>query len=528
MSKKEKEEIVDIEDEKDLKTKKIILVIIIVFFTVSICFTSFLINKRIDKAKPDNIVNDSMTYNSAYKIKDNSLDSFDLYFLKMENSRKNKVYSPLSLKYTLGMLAQATDGSSKGQIEAILGDYISKKYKDSDHLFLANAVFVRDSLSDNIRNEYTLNIKDRYGAEVKYDSFNNADNINKWISDKTFNLINNFVSNDEIQSLDYELVNALAIDMAWNKKIQAVSYKDAYKVNYKHEDYGHYIPSLDTSEMKTIKFDENQDVKVLTIGASANRYDIVTDIGEDEIKAKVTEEFKKYRATNGDECLTEQQLKDFDGYLDNYIKELHNNYDRIKSSTDFYFSDNDDEIIFAKDLREYDGTTLQYVGIMPKYYSLSEYINTFSSKEIKEKISNLKDLTVDSFKDGVITQIDGSIPIFNYDYKLNLKQDLKNMGIVDVFDKEKANLSGMLKNADGAYISSAGHKATIDFSNEGIKAAAVTAIGGVGSATCGFDYFFEVPVEKIDLTFDKPYMYLIIEKDTKEVWFAGTVYEPTK
>ena len=37
-----------------------------------------------------------------------------------------------------------------------------------------------------------------------------------------------------------------------------------------------------------------------------------------------------------------------------------------------------------------------------------------------------------------------------------------------------------------------------------------------------------MPVEKIDLTFDKPYIYLIRDKDSGEVWFAGSVYEPTK
>ena len=28
------------------------------------------------------------------------------------------------------------------------------------------------------------------------------------------------------------------------------------------------------------------------------------------------------------------------------------------------------------------------------------------------------------------------------------------------------------------------------------------------------------------MTFDKPFIYMIVDKDTKEVWFMGTVYEP--
>lgn len=46
---------------------------------------------------------------------------------------------------------------------------------------------------------------------------------------------------------------------------------------------------------------------------------------------------------------------------------------------------------------------------------------------------------------------------------------------------------------------------------------------GAGSS---FDYIFDIPIEKIDITFDKPFMFLIRDKKTGEVWFVGTVYEP--
>nr|MCR5609445.1 hypothetical protein [Lachnospiraceae bacterium] len=64
------------------------------------------------------------------------------------------------------------------------------------------------------------------------------------------------------------------------------------------------------------------------------------------------------------------------------------------------------------------------------------------------------------------------------------------------------------------------HKADIKFSKQGIRAAATTAIisyelGGTSLET-----------NDIYLTFDKPYMYIIRDKDTHEIWFVGTVYEP--
>ena len=78
------------------------------------------------------------------------------------------------------------------------------------------------------------------------------------------------------------------------------------------------------------------------------------------------------------------------------------------------------------------------------------------------------------------------------------------------------------------YIDSAEHKANIEFSNEGIKAAAVTSTGGMRAASCGYEHLFDVPVEEVNITFDKPYLFLIRDKNSGEVWFVGSVYEPTK
>ena len=90
------------------------------------------------------------------------------------------------------------------------------------------------------------------------------------------------------------------------------------------------------------------------------------------------------------------------------------------------------------------------------------------------------------------------------------------------------SINGYIKRipGKGTFISDTVHKANISFSNDGIKASAVTLAGGMGDGGCNFDYFYEIPVKEIDLTFDKPYMYIIRDKESGEVWFAGTVYEP--
>ena len=181
-------------------------------------------------------------------------------------------------------------------------------------------------------------------------------------------------------------------------------------------------------------------------------------------------------------------------------------------------------------MKEYDGATLQYVGIMPKNKSLSSYLGTLTAEKTTNLINDLKDASrINSFKDGVITKIKGNIPFFNYNYNLNLKEDLEKLGVVDVFDPDLANLTNLTTaESETAYIQKALHKADIEFSNDGIRAAAATGlIGGLGAAW-DFDYLWEVPVEEIDLTFDQPFLFLIRDKVTSEVWFIGTVYHPSE
>jgi serine protease inhibitor len=190
------------------------------------------------------------------------------------------------------------------------------------------------------------------------------------------------------------------------------------------------------------------------------------------------------------------------------------------------FYDDEDVKVIAKDLKTYDGTTLQYVGIMPKKESLETYIDNIEANDLNKVIGGLKSIELDSFEDGYVTIVEGYIPMFKFDYELKLMDDLKELGIEDVFDVEKSDLSNL--SSSSSFIDTAVHKANIEFSNDGIKASAATAMGGMGAADGGFKYYFEAPVKRINLTFDNPYMYLVRDKDTGEIWFAGTVYEPVE
>lgn len=512
-------------EEKSKKKNKNLIVIIIIIVLLALLGAYFVLTKGNKDNKKDVISNEPKKV-SAYRMSGNSIEDFDLAFLMLESGEKNKLYSPLSIKYALAMLSEGAKGSTKEQIDDIIGGYKSNKYVNSNNMSFANAVFINNTYKNKVKESYAKNLNNKYNAEVIYDDFTSANTINSWVSNKTFNLVNNILDDKTVKDKYFFLINALAIDMEWNKKIQATTndYRERYNVQYNHEKYSTSIPLIESTYGK-VNFN-GQDVDSVEFGASINNYDIVSTLGRDNIKKTITDAYTDWlKDPESYEYAKMSNELDVDKYVEEFIKQLDSNYKRVDTSTDYYFYIDDNVKAFAKDLKTYNGTTLEYVGIMPTNESLTDYIKNNNAKKINNIISNLKTIELNNFEKGKVTQITGKIPLFKYEYELQLVDDLKALGITNIFDKDKSDLSEI---ATGAYIDSAIHKANIEFSNDGIKAAAATVMGGFGSAAGGFDYLFDVPVVTIDLTFDKPYMYIIRDKDTGEVWFTGTVYNPSK
>jgi serpin B len=69
------------------------------------------------------------------------------------------------------------------------------------------------------------------------------------------------------------------------------------------------------------------------------------------------------------------------------------------------------------------------------------------------------------------------------------------------------------------WVDKAIHSANIDFSEEGVKAAAVTAFMMMDSAMVREN-------EPVKVEIDKPFLYFIKDKKSGEIWFVGTLYEP--
>ena len=176
-----------------------------------------------------------------------------------------------------------------------------------------------------------------------------------------------------------------------------------------------------------------------------------------------------------------------------------NNAKGIIKSYETYKNDNNESI------------DLEYIAILPN--NIDEYINNFNLDEL-HKIYN------STITDNV--KVNLAIPKYTYDFNYdNFKADLISLGIKEAFDEKNASFKNITSNND-VYVYDAIHKTHIDLSENGTKAAAVTAfLMDTNSA-------FEPEKKIIDIKFNKPFIYIIKEKSNDNIWFFGEVYNPMK
>jgi len=136
---------------------------------------------------------------------------------------------------------------------------------------------------------------------------------------------------------------------------------------------------------------------------------------------------------------------------------------------------------------------------------------------------NLKDvadfLTKENFdsisKNFSVSKKNLFLPKFKLEYKIKLNDALIALGMREAFDPAKANFTKLYSGFGNAYISDVLHKTYVDVNEEGTEAAAVTSV--------------EIRVTSIlnnDIKFNKPFLFLIREKNSGAVLFIGIVNNP--
>ena len=106
------------------------------------------------------------------------------------------------------------------------------------------------------------------------------------------------------------------------------------------------------------------------------------------------------------------------------------------------------------------------------------------------------------------------LPKFSVESRMDLASVLGAMGMKDAFDPKAADLSG-ITTAEKLFIQKIVHQANLDVDEEGVTAAAVTVVLGLGGVG--------VPPPKVDFRVDKPFLYFIRDRDSGAILFMGRV-----
>lgn len=94
---------------------------------------------------------------------------------------------------------------------------------------------------------------------------------------------------------------------------------------------------------------------------------------------------------------------------------------------------------------------------------------------------------------------------------------LKKMGMIDAFDDNRADFSGIRAAGKGLYIKDVIHKAFIEVNEEGTEAAAATAVVVATKA---------MPMPNPVFRADRPFLYMILHKPSNNVLFMGKFVDP--
>ena len=353
----------------------------------------------------------------------------NLAFLQIESNKQNLIYSPLSIKNGLSLLNAGAAGTTKAQIENILGDVaiLGKTATIKDKLSLANGVFIRNEFRDYVLKTYASNIEKSYNAEIVYSSFENSKTVDDWVKTNTLGLIDQLGFTPR-ESIEMILVNALAIQLDWL----------------------HQFKTSDTTG-----------------------------------RIFYTADGKELTATTLTETTSSQDIR--------------------------YYQD-DSVTMLGLPLEKAGDAELEFITVMPST-DLDSYIKSFNLADFNSKLAS--STTADTVKDGIVFYI----PKFSFDYELKFKNDLIRLGVTDAFSSSLADFSNMASKP--IYVSDAIHKANIDFSEKGIKAAAVTAaVMTIGSTMLGSE------PQPLVIQIDHPFLFLIRDKNNDAIWFLGTVYQP--
>lgn len=159
-------------------------------------------------------------------------------------------------------------------------------------------------------------------------------------------------------------------------------------------------------------------------------------------------------------------------------------------------------------IKYYNNRDYAFVALLPdENVSVAEYAAELNGEKLNRILSQPQ-----------CVEVHTAIPKFESEYTLEMSQLLQKMGIVDAFDPDRADFSGMASwPADtNLYIDQVLHKTYISVNERGTRAGAVTAVA-MNKATS------IRPVEFKTVYLNRPFVYMLIDSRNNLPLFIGTV-----
>ncbi len=152
----------------------------------------------------------------------------------------------------------------------------------------------------------------------------------------------------------------------------------------------------------------------------------------------------------------------------------------------------------------YDGRELSMVILLPATGQFEAFEGILNAQQVDEITGKLKQ-----------RQVTLAIPKFEFESSFSLKEVLSGMGMPIAFSGG-ADFSGMTGNRD-LFIADVVHKAFVSVDEAGTEAAAATAVVMPLAMP---------PEEPVEVTIDRPFVFLIRDIDSGAILFVGRVVNP--
>ena len=160
-------------------------------------------------------------------------------------------------------------------------------------------------------------------------------------------------------------------------------------------------------------------------------------------------------------------------------------------------------------MKRYKGGKYAFVAMLPNEgVSVSEYIASLDGESLNALLANPQYATIHT-----------SIPKFETEYKVEMSEILKSMGMTEAFDMYNADFEGLGTSTGGnIYISRVLHKTFISVGEKGTKAGAATIVEMKDGAAAE-------PTEPKEVYLDRPFVYMLVDCENNIPFFIGTMMD---